>query len=127
MVPMAMLSCAPLAGCVVRLGLVPTLVLWTAGGVASAYNLTASTAFVQTVPNAGRGQAFGLAVTAMRVTQGLGVVAAGLAAQRWPAHVVVAGAGVLGVVVAAGAGWWWRASLRQATQGTSVSSGTGAD
>ncbi|HEX9336091.1 MAG TPA: MFS transporter [Pseudonocardiaceae bacterium] len=102
MVPMAMLSCAPLAGCVWRVGLVPTLALWTAGGMASAYNLTASTAFVQTVPNARRGQAFGLAVTALRVTQGLGVVIAGLAAQRWPAHVVVA------------AGWRWRTFPRQA-------------
>ncbi|HYS36169.1 MAG TPA: MFS transporter [Pseudonocardiaceae bacterium] len=120
MVPMAMLSCAPLIGCVVRVGLVPTLALWTAGGVASAYNLTASTAFVQAVPNARRGQAFGLAVTAMRVTQGIGVVIAGVAAQRWPPHLVVAGAGVVGVVAAAGAGWWWHASLRQGT--TSVSS-----
>jgi hypothetical protein len=110
MVPMAMLSCAPLMGCVVRVGLVPTLVLWTAGGIASAYNLTASTTFVQSVPNARRGQAFGLALTAIRVTQGLGVVVAGLAAQTWPAHTVVAAAGVAGVAAAAGAGWWWRAS-----------------
>jgi hypothetical protein len=115
LVPMAMLSCAPLAGCVWRLGLVPTLLLWTAGGIASAYNLTASTAFVQAVPDARRGQAFGLAVTAMRVTQGLGVVVAGLAAQHWPAHLVVAAAGVLGVLAAARAGRWWYLSLRGPT------------
>jgi hypothetical protein len=117
MVPMAMLSCAPLIGCAWRIGLVPTLALWTAAGVASAYNLTASTAFVQAVPNERRGQAFGLAVTAMRVTQGLGVVIAGLGAERWPAHAVVAAAGVLGVAAAAGAGRWWRMSVRQAPHG----------
>jgi predicted MFS family arabinose efflux permease len=107
MVPMAILSCALLVGCVVRLDLLATLVLWGIAGIASAYNLTASVAFVQTVPDHRRAQAFGLAQTSIRVTQGLGTVAAGAIAQAVPAHLVVAAAGAVGTVAAAGAGWWW--------------------
>ena len=107
MVPMAILSCALLTGCLARLDLAATLVLWGVAGIGSAYNLTASVQFVQTVPDERRAQAFGLAQTSIRVTQGLGTVVAGALAQALPAHVVVAAAGVVGTVAACGAGWWW--------------------
>ena len=115
MVPMAVFSCVPLMGCVWRLGLAATLVLWTISGLASAYNITASVTFVQSVPDAGRGQAFGLAQTSIRVSQGLGIIIAGVAAESFAAHDVVAAAGLLGALAAAGAGWWWHRANQPAT------------
>jgi hypothetical protein len=115
MVPMAVLSCVPLMGCVWRLGLTATLVLWTISGLASAYNITASVTFVKSVPDAGRGQAFGLAQTSIRVSQGLGIIIAGVAAEGIAAHDVVAAAGLLGALAATGAGWWWHRANQPAT------------
>jgi len=107
--PMAVLACAPLTLCALRPGLAVTFVLWMSSGAASAYHLTASTTFVRSVPDERRGQAFGLAVTALRVSQGLGVVLAGVAADAVPASTVVAVAGGLGMVAAAGAARGWYA------------------
>jgi MFS family permease len=105
--PLAVLACAPLMGCALNPGLGVTLALWFCSGAAGAYNLTASTLFVQAVPDARRGQAFGLAVTALRVAQGAGVVLAGITAEHLPPHQVVAIAGALGVLAAIGAGLSW--------------------
>ncbi|WP_237047772.1 MFS transporter [Lentzea guizhouensis] len=79
--------------------------------VASSYQLLANTTFVREVPDASRGQAFGLAVTALRVSQGVGVGLAGLLAERWAAHQVIAAAGVSGVLAAGGAWWLWRQAV----------------
>ncbi|MCU1686656.1 MAG: hypothetical protein JWQ81_7395 [Amycolatopsis sp.] len=108
MVPLAVLACATLIGCAANPGLSLTLTLWFCSGAAGAYNLTASTLFVQAVPDSRRGQAFGLAVTALRVSQGVGVVLAGLAAEHLSPHLVVALAGALGVLAAGAAGLAWR-------------------
>jgi hypothetical protein len=105
--PLAVLACAPLMICALNPGLGVTLALWFCSGAAGAYNLTASTLFVQAVPDARRGQAFGLAVTALRGAQGIGVVLAGITAEHLPPHQVVAIAGALGVLAATGAGLSW--------------------
>jgi predicted MFS family arabinose efflux permease len=107
LVPLAVLACAPLTICVLHPGLVITMMLWALSGAASAYNLTASTLFVQSVPDAQRGQAFGLAITALRVSQGVGVLGAGIVAEYIAPHFVVALAGLLGMLAAASAGWSW--------------------
>jgi predicted MFS family arabinose efflux permease len=106
--PLAVLACAALLGCALRPDLAATLALFTLSGVASSYNLIANTTFVQLTPDAQRAQAFGFALTALRVSQGLGVVLAGLAAERVAPHAVVAGAGALGVLAALGAARLWR-------------------
>ena len=106
--PLAVLSCAPLVGCAFRPDLTWTLVVLGVSGMASSYNLIATTTFVRLTPESHRAQAFGIALTALRVSQGLGVVLAGLAAERIAPHWVVAAAGGLGVVAAAGAGGLWR-------------------
>ncbi|MEV4149871.1 MFS transporter [Amycolatopsis sp. NPDC049691] len=106
--PLAVLACAALLGCALRPNLEGTLALLTLSGVAGSYNLIANTTFVQLTPEAQRAQAFGFALTALRVSQGLGVVLAGLAAERVAPHGVVAGAGAIGVVAASGAGLLWR-------------------
>ncbi|MEU5260958.1 MFS transporter [Amycolatopsis sp. NPDC021455] len=106
--PLAVLACAALLGCALRPDLEATLALLTLSGVASSYNLIANTTFVQLTPDAQRAQAFGFALTALRVSQGLGVVLAGLAAEQAAPHAVVAAAGAIGVVAAAGAATLWR-------------------
>ncbi|MGW5722954.1 MFS transporter [Amycolatopsis sp. NPDC003865] len=106
--PLAVLACAALLGCALRPDLEGTLVLLTLSGVAGSYNLIANTTFVQLTPDAQRAQAFGFASTALRVSQGLGVVLAGVAAERAAPHGVVAGAGAIGVVVAFAAASFWR-------------------
>lgn len=106
--PLAVLSCAPLLGCAFRPDLATTLVVLAVSGMASSYNLIATTTFVWLTPESHRAQAFGIALTALRVCQGLGVVLAGLAAEGIDPHWVVAAAGGLGVVAAAGAGGLWR-------------------
>lgn len=103
-------SCLPLVACVTRPGLAVVLVLFGLSGAGSSYNVVASTTFVQSVPDDRRGQAWGLAVTALKVSQGLGVAIAGVAAEVVAVHQVVAGAGVLGVVAALGAVAMWRSA-----------------
>jgi hypothetical protein len=115
LVPLAILSCAPLTVCVIHPGVAVTMLLWAFSGAAGAYNLTASTLFVQSVPDSQRGQTFGLALTALRVSQGAGVVGAGVTAEYLAPHFVVAIAGALGMCAAAGAGWCWRRALNPPT------------
>jgi hypothetical protein len=101
--PLSIGSCVPLIACAARPGLAVTIALWMVSGLCSAYQLAANAAFVQNVPDAQRGQAFGLARTGLIVSQGLGVLVAGIAADQWDPAFVVAAAGVLGVLLAAGA------------------------
>lgn len=100
--PLAVASCAVLVLCAARPGVAATLVLWTLSGVASAYFIPANAQFVRAVPDSQRGQAFGLASTAIRVSQGLTVLAAGAAADLVRPAVVIATAGAIGAVFA----WW---------------------
>jgi len=110
--PLAIGSCAPLIGCVVQPGLWATVVLWMLSGLCASYQLAASAAFVMNVPDAQRGQAFGLARTALIVSQGVGVLTAGAAADRWSPGLVVATAGIVGVLVAAGAAYGYAGATR---------------
>ncbi|HEX5400762.1 MAG TPA: MFS transporter [Pseudonocardiaceae bacterium] len=97
---LAVASSAVLVICAATHNTVATLVvLVTCGGLA-AYQIVAASAFVRAVPDAERGQAFGLANTGIRVSQGLGVVAAGAFADSWSPSVVVAVFGAAGAVVA---------------------------
>lgn len=98
--PLAVLAPAILVLCVLRLDLVGTLLVWAASAGAAAYQTVAGAVFLQTVPDAGRGQAFGLANTSLRVAQGLGVVLAGVVAQQVAPSLVVALFGIVGTVVA---------------------------
>ncbi|MFD5828732.1 MFS transporter [Lentzea sp. NPDC060358] len=109
---LAIAACAALVPAALRPGLAVSLALFALSGAASAYHLVANTRFVRAVPDASRGQAFGLAVTALRVSQGTGVAVAGLAAETTAAHRVVAAAGALGVLAAGGAAvvWWLSAA-----------------
>lgn len=106
--PLAAGACVPLVVCFADPHLVVVVILFVASGVGSSYHVVASTSFVLAVPNERRGQAFGLAVTALRVAQGLGVMLAGLAAEFVAPHQVIGLAGVLGVLAVLAVGWLWR-------------------
>ncbi|MFN2495283.1 MAG: MFS transporter [Pseudonocardiaceae bacterium] len=106
--PMAALACVPLLPCVWYPGWEWTILLWALSGAASAYHLTANAEFVRAVPNRGRGQAFGLAVTALRMSQGVGILLAGLAAESEGPGPAISLAGLLGVLAAVGAGAAWQ-------------------
>jgi len=105
--PLAVAACVPLVFCVLQPGLLPTVALWALSGLASAYHLPTSAAFVQAVPDHQRGQAFGVASAALKSSQGIGILVAGLVADQTSpslALAVVGGAGVL-AALAAGAAW----------------------
>jgi MFS family permease len=106
--PLAVGASLPLVVCFADPGLVVVIMLFVASGVGSAYQVIASTTFVIAVPDSRRGQAFGLAVTALKVSQGLGVTLAGLAAEGAAPYLVVGVAGVLGVLAATGIARSWR-------------------
>ena len=111
---LAVAACLPLTFCVFRPGLLTTVFLWALSGAASSYHMPASAEFVRSVPDRHRGQAFGLAATALRAAQGAGILLAGAAADYVSPAVVVAGAGTIGVVTAIAAGWAWNHADRMA-------------
>lgn len=100
MVPMAALTGLPLIACALQTGLVATWLLWAASGLFSAYNLAANAEFAMAVPDARRGQAFGLVISGMMVGQGIGLLLAGLVAEYLSPLSVVALAGAATVVAA---------------------------
>ncbi|MEV6611284.1 MFS transporter [Kutzneria sp. NPDC051319] len=103
-------SCVPLVVCVFDPSAPIVVLMFVLSGFASGYQVTASTTFMRSVPDDRRGQAFGLAVTALKVSQGVGVGLAGVIAEALTPHGTVALAGVVGVVAAVGVGLLWRAA-----------------
>jgi MFS family permease len=73
------------------------LVLLFIAGVGGACNIPLNVAFVQAVPSAYRGRAFGVAVAGLSGVQGLGVVLAGLGADVLRPSTMVALAGGIGL------------------------------
>jgi MFS family permease len=70
-------------------------------GLTSAWVIPLNVSFVQAVPSAYRGRAFGAAVSGLYGVQGIGVLAAGLAAEGVPPSGVVAASGALGLFAVA--------------------------
>ncbi|MGY1815846.1 MFS transporter [Blastococcus sp. SYSU D00820] len=103
---LVMLSLAPvlLAGLVVTLGgpgrgaYALVVALMFVAGLGGAWVIPLNVSFVQAVPPAYRGRAFGVAVSGLYGVQGVGALAAGLAAEGLSAGAVVALAGGLGMV-----------------------------
>ena len=73
------------------------LALFFVAGIGAAFTIPLNVAFVQAVPSAYRGRAFGVAVAGLSGVQGLGVLLAGLGAERFAPGVVVALAGGIGL------------------------------
>ena len=72
--------------------------LFFVAGLGGACNIPLNVAFVQAVPSAYRGRAFGVAVAGLSGAQGLGIVLAGAGAELLRPTTVVALAGGLGLV-----------------------------
>jgi MFS family permease len=99
--PMAMIGTGPLMLVAVHPVLPLALALLALAGAASAFQVAANTAFAAAAPAQARGRVFGVAMTGMWVGQGVAIVLAGAAAQLVAPHLVIAGAGVAGVVAVA--------------------------
>jgi MFS family permease len=113
--PLAAGACVPLVLCAFEPGLLPTVGLWALSGLASAYHLPTSAAFVQAVPDHQRGQAFGVASTALKSSQGLGILLAGVLAESLGAPQALAVMGAAGTLAAVAAGAAWARAHRAAT------------
>ncbi|WP_432938365.1 MFS transporter [Kribbella sp. CA-253562] len=113
--PLAAGACFPLVFCVFEPGLLPTVALWALSGLASAYHLPTSAAFVQAVPDHQRGQAFGVASTALKSSQGLGILLAGALAEPLGPPQALAVMGAVGTLAAITAGAAWARAHRSAT------------
>lgn len=97
---LAPFACAPLVVCVLEPSLWVTVTLWALAGAGSAYQLTANTAFMITVPPAGRAQAFGVVQSGLLAVQGLGILLGGVAAEVIGPQQAVAVFGFAGLCVA---------------------------
>jgi MFS family permease len=92
---------AGLVGVVLGPGTIPFAVivgLLFVSGLGSAWMIPLNVSFVQAVPSAYRGRAFGVAVSGLYGVQGIGALAAGLGAEGISAGVVVAVSGALGLL-----------------------------
>lgn len=110
--PLAVAACLPLVFCALQPGLAVTVCLWALSGAASAYHLPTSAAFVQAVPDHQRGKAFGVASTALKGSQGLGILLAGMLAETFGSSVALAAMGAAGALLAAAAGAAWTRARR---------------
>jgi MFS family permease len=111
--PLAVVACLPLVLSAFRPSVPVMVALLVVSGIGSAYHMVARSAFVQSVPDHGRGQAFGLAVTALRTAQGTGLLLAGVCAETFGAPTVLSGAGIAGTLVAAAASLTWYQARRR--------------
>lgn len=109
--PLALLACAALLPTAWAPGLVWSVALWWVSGVGSAYNTVTQAEYMRAVPDHTRGQAVGLANAALRLSQGMAILLAGLAAQWWSPGVVIAAVAALGVLAAVAAASAWRRTV----------------
>jgi MFS family permease len=98
--PLAVASCGALILFALGPGLAGVLLILTVSGGAGCYQVAANAAFVGATPPSRRSQAFGVAQGGMSLGQGLMMILAGAAAERFSASVVIAAIGCLGTVCA---------------------------
>lgn len=98
LIPLAVLSMAPLLAFLLRPGLPVSLLLLALSGIGGAFQLPANAAFVAAVPAAVRGRAFALVAAGLYAGQGLAVLLAGVLSSVVAPALVMVGAGVLGLL-----------------------------
>ncbi len=96
--PLAVLSSAVLVLFALHPPLPVALLILVGSGVCDCYQLAANAAFVRALPSGQRSQAFGIAQGGMSLGQGLAMILAGAAAERYAPSTVIAVAGVLGTI-----------------------------
>jgi MFS family permease len=113
--PLAVATCAVLIGFAVTHAPGGILLILVASGALGGYQLAANAAFVSAVPEARRGSAFGLALGGMSLGQGMVMIAAGAAAERFAPADVIAVIGAVGAVCALVVAVSWSRSRRSAS------------
>jgi MFS family permease len=114
--PLAAGAVVPLLGYAFKPGLGVTVVLLLVSGACAAYQVTASTTFMRLVPDAERGQAFGLAGSGLIAVQGIGLIAGGMVVARLGSpSVTIAVIAAAGVVTAVPIALAWRRTYRSVT------------
>jgi hypothetical protein len=109
---LATMAIVPLIGYAFRPDLVVTMILLIISGSCAAYQITASATFMRLVPDAERGQAFGLAGAGLIAVQGIGLlVGALLVVVIGSPGLTVATIAVVGVLTAVPAAVAWRRAL----------------
>lgn len=115
---LAVLAALPLLPMVYAPPLPVVLACWTVSGAfATAYVLQGQASFVRRTPDAERGQAIGMASSALIAAQGLGIVLGGIVADASVPSVAVAAGGAVGFVAAAAAAFAWAGARRPRTTG----------
>ena len=99
LLPLSVLAVVPLIACALEPPLPVALLLVALSGVGTSFSLLARVLFVESVDTALRGRAFSVAATGVMLTQGLGILAAGLAALLLPAPLAVAACGTVGLLL----------------------------
>ncbi|WP_432149678.1 MFS transporter [Streptomyces sp. bgisy029] len=97
--PVAAVGLLPLVVYAVRPGLPLALAALALAGMGAAYVIGLDQWFVDAVPPELRGRAMTLLTAGLMTIQGAGMALAGLAAEFFPVHHVVAGSGIIGTVV----------------------------
>ena len=100
MKPLAVMACGVLVLFVFHPPLPIALALLGLNGVFDCYQLAANASFVSAAPPRQRSQAFGIAQGGMSLGQGVALIVAGAAADRYAPSLVVAASGAIGAVVA---------------------------
>jgi MFS family permease len=105
--PLTVLTGIPLIVCATLPGLAVSCLLWTLSGVAGAYQVIAQAEFVRALPGHQRGQALGLAASAITAIQGGGVLIGGVLAGDVGAATTIALTGAAGVVTGVPLAMFW--------------------
>ena len=100
MTPLAVAACGVLVLFVFRPPLPIALLVLGVSGIFDCYQLAANASFVAATPVPQRSQAFGIAQGGMSLGQGLAMVMAGAAAERFHPSFVIAAGGAVGAVAA---------------------------
>jgi predicted MFS family arabinose efflux permease len=100
MIPLAAAACAVLILFVFRPPLPIALMVLAVSGLFDCFQLAANASFVAATPARQRSQAFGIAQGGMSLGQGVAMIVAGAAAERFAPDFVIAASGAVGTVAA---------------------------
>jgi MFS family permease len=98
--PLAVAACGLLILFAAHPGLAGVLIILTASGLCTCYQLAANASFVTATPPDQRSRAFGVAQGGINLGQGLVIVLAGAAAERFTPDTVIWAGGALGALCA---------------------------
>ena len=98
--PLAVAACGLLTFFAAQPGLAGILAILAVSGLCSCYQLAANASFVQATPPEQRSQAFGIAQGGINLGQGLVIVLAGAAAERFTPNTVICAVGAAGALCA---------------------------